>query len=42
VLHNNTMLLKIFINFELNLMLVNINKLKSYKFIKSKVQDFET
>jgi hypothetical protein len=33
VLHNNTVLLITFINFELNPMLVNINKLKSYKFM---------
>jgi hypothetical protein len=28
-------------NFELNLVLVNINKLKPYKFIEYEVQDFE-
>jgi hypothetical protein len=28
-------------NFELNIVLVNINKLKPYKFIEYEVQDFE-
>jgi hypothetical protein len=41
VLHNNTMLLITFINFEPNPMLVNIKKLKLYKLIEYKVQDFE-
>jgi len=39
VLFNNTILLMIFINFEPNPLLVNINKLKPYKFIEFKVQD---
>jgi tellurite resistance protein TehA-like permease len=37
VLHNNMVLLLTFINFEPNPMLVNINKLKLYKFIEYKV-----
>jgi hypothetical protein len=34
-------LLVTFTNFEPNLVLVNINKLKPYKFIEYEVQDFE-
>lgn len=30
-----------FVNFEPNPVLVNINKLKQYKFIETKVQDYE-
>jgi hypothetical protein len=41
VLLNNTILLVTLTNFEPNLMLVNINKLKPYQFITSKVQNFE-
>ncbi len=39
VLFKNTVLLMAFINFEPNPLLVNINKLKPYKFIEFKVQD---
>jgi len=39
VLFKNTVLLIAFINFEPNPLLVNINKLKPYKFIEFKVQD---
>ncbi len=42
VLPNNMVLLVILTNFEPNLMLININKLKSYKFIDSEVQDSKT
>ncbi len=41
VLFNNMVLLVTFTNFEPNLVLVNINKLKSCKFIEFEVQDFE-
>lgn len=40
VLFNNTILLMALINFEPNHVLVNINKLKLYKFIEYEVQDF--
>ncbi len=39
MLFNNTILLVTFINFEPNHVLVNISKLKSYKFIKFEVQN---
>jgi hypothetical protein len=42
VLPNKMVLLVTLTNFEPNPMLVNINKLKSYKFIDSKVQDSKT
>jgi hypothetical protein len=41
MLFNNTILLVTFINFEPSHVLVNISKLKSYKFIKSELQIFE-
>jgi hypothetical protein len=41
MLFNNTILLVAFINFELNRVLVNISKLKSYKFIKFELIFFE-
>jgi hypothetical protein len=41
MLLNNIILLVTLTNFEPNLMLVNINKLKPYQFITSKVQNFE-
>jgi hypothetical protein len=41
MLPNNTILLVTLTNFEPNLVLVNINKLKPYQFIASKVQIFE-
>jgi hypothetical protein len=41
MLFNNTILLVTFINFEPNHVLLNISKLRSYKFIKSKLQNFE-
>ncbi len=41
VLPSNMILLATFINFEPNLMFININKLKPYKFIEYEVQIFE-
>jgi hypothetical protein len=39
MLPNNTILLVTLINFESNIVLVNINKLKPYQLITSKVQN---
>jgi hypothetical protein len=41
VLPNNTMLLVTIKKFEANLMLVNVNKLKPYKYMESEVQKQE-
>jgi hypothetical protein len=41
VLPNNSILPVTLINFEPNLLFININKLKPYKFIEYEVQNFE-
>ncbi len=42
VLPNNTMLLVTIEKFEINLVLVNVNKFKPYKYVESKVHKKET